>query len=152
MPNPDAVKGDTLTGFRVYGESKQPEQKCLVVLAMGTLLASTLKSLEQLSAKEREQVLVLGSCQSKLDETWLNELCELLTGYQQLITLEDGVKQGGIGEQIAYSLRDSEIEIEAIGITDLLADQASREELLLRAGLVGEALVQKVREKLKTKA
>ncbi len=107
----------------------------LVVIAIGVLVEKCLEAYEQLTEEQKQKVSILNLVNLTLSEDQIRELHSLILAADQTLILEDGAIDGGIGQQLQYALRDLDCSWEILGLTDLTADQASRDQLLEAAGL-----------------
>ena len=76
-----------------------------------------------------------------------NQLLEdLRTNHQLVITLEDGVLDGGFGEKIARYYGDSEMKVKNYGLKKEFADRFVLEELLKENHLTDTQITNEIRE------
>jgi len=63
-----------------------------------------------------------------------------------VVTIEDGVKVGGIGTRVRQDLRDAQIDtaLTEIGIPDEFLEHASRGQILERIGLTPQAIARDI--------
>ncbi len=75
--------------------------------------------------------------QSVLDEAARHRL---------VVTIEDGVKVGGIGTRVRQDLRDAQVDtaLTELGLPDEFLEHASRNELLLDAGLDADSIIARI--------
>jgi 1-deoxy-D-xylulose-5-phosphate synthase len=66
--------------------------------------------------------------------------------HRLVVTIEDGVKVGGVGTRIRQDLRDAQIDtaLTELGLPDEFLEHASRGELMLNAGLDVDSIVARV--------
>jgi 1-deoxy-D-xylulose-5-phosphate synthase len=106
----------------------------VLVCALGAMVASAIEASESLF-NEGESVDVYSlRFVRPLDEEYLVAIC---SSYDAILTIEDGVKSGGVGEEIVnvilkHGLKSS---VRILGFDSMPLPQASREELLCSAGL-----------------
>lgn len=69
-------------------------------------------------------------------------LIELARGHRLLVSLEDGIRVGGVGTRIRQVLREAGVEtaVDELGLPDSYIDHASRDEILADAGLTAEQI------------
>ncbi len=86
---------------------------------------------------------------SSIDEYYLATLSAQFDG---LVIMEDGVRTGGFGESVAAILaeRGVNVKITACGVERNPLDQASRDELLARAGLDAKGIQKVLSEMLQS--
>ncbi len=81
-----------------------------------------------------------------VDPRWVipvpTSLIELARGHRLLVSLEDGIRVGGVGTRIRQVLREAGVEtaVDELGLPDSYIDHASRDEILADAGLTAEQI------------
>jgi len=76
-----------------------------------------------------------------IDPRWVvpvaDSLVDLAARHRLVITLEDGIRVGGIGTRVRQVLREASIDtaVDELGLPDEFIDHASREEILADTGL-----------------
>lgn len=85
-----------------------------------------------------------------IDPRWVvpvpKSVLELAAEHRLVVTIEDGVKVGGIGTRVRQDLRDAQIDtaLTELGLPDEFLEHASREEILERVGLTAEAVAKQI--------
>jgi 1-deoxy-D-xylulose-5-phosphate synthase len=118
------------------------EGKQVVFLAIGAMVAPSLKAAELLAKQSVEACVVDAKFVKPLD-TGLIE--EVLTDGPALLTVEDNVIAGGFGSGVNEYLVSRGYEISRImnlGLPDKFIEHGSRDALLAEVGLTPEALAQ----------
>ena len=71
---------------------------------------------------------------------------ELAERHRLVITLEDGIRVGGIGTRVRQVLREAGVDtaVDELGLPDEFIDHASRDEILADAGLTASKIAQDV--------
>ncbi|MBO0979120.1 1-deoxy-D-xylulose-5-phosphate synthase [Microbacterium sp. SD291] len=71
---------------------------------------------------------------------------ELAARHRLVITLEDGIRVGGIGTRVRQVLREAGIDtaVDELGLPDEFIDHGSRDEILVDAGLTASKIAQDV--------
>ncbi|MDA4894457.1 MULTISPECIES: 1-deoxy-D-xylulose-5-phosphate synthase [unclassified Microbacterium] len=71
---------------------------------------------------------------------------ELAARHRLVITLEDGIRVGGIGTRVRQVLREAGVDtaVDELGVPDEFIDHASREQILEAAGLTAPKIAQDV--------
>lgn len=66
--------------------------------------------------------------------------------HRLVVTIEDGVKVGGIGTRVRQDLRDAQVDtaLTELGLPDEFLEHASRSELLLEAGLDADSIIARI--------
>ncbi len=81
-----------------------------------------------------------------VDPRWVipvpDSLIELARGHRLLVSLEDGIRVGGVGTRIRQVLREAGVEtaVDELGLPDTYIDHATRDEILADAGLTTESI------------
>lgn len=80
-----------------------------------------------------------------------SSLIELARQHRLLISIEDGIRVGGVGTRIRQALRDSGVDtaVSELGTPDEFPLHASREQLLADAGLTAERIAADVAEQVR---
>lgn len=82
-----------------------------------------------------------GITSTVIDPRWVvpvaESVADLARSHRLLISLEDGIRVGGVGTRIRQALRDAEVDtaVSELGTPDEFPEHASRNELLEAAGL-----------------
>ena len=76
-------------------------------------------------------------------------LTDLLESHKLVITLEDGVLDGGFGEKISRFYGDKDMKVLNFGATKEFTDRVSMEELYERYHLTEELIVEDIKNALK---
>jgi 1-deoxy-D-xylulose-5-phosphate synthase len=73
-------------------------------------------------------------------------IVELAASHRLVITIEDGIRVGGIGTRVRQVLRESGVDtaVDELGLPDEFIDHASREQILEDAGLTAAKIAQDV--------
>lgn len=114
-----------------------------VIVAAGITLHEAIKAREQL-LKENISVSIIDLYSIKpLDHVTIEKIA--VQASDRIITVEDHYMQGGLGQAVAFALRNSAIEIHCLAVTQLPMSGKS-EELLAWAGIDAAAIIKKIRE------
>lgn len=85
-----------------------------------------------------------------VDPRWVvpvpKSVLELSAAHRLVVSIEDGVKVGGIGTRIRQDLRDAQIDtaLTEIGLPDEFLEHASRSQILERVGLTPQAIARDI--------
>lgn len=73
-------------------------------------------------------------------------IVELAAAHRLVITIEDGIRVGGIGTRVRQVLREAGVDtaVDELGVPDTFIDHASREQILEDAGLTAAKIAQDV--------
>lgn len=114
-----------------------------LIVAAGITVHEALKAREQL-LKENISIAIIDLYSIKpLDAATIEKIA--VQAGDRIITVEDHYIQGGIGEAVAFALRNSAIEIHSLAVTKLPMS-GKPEELLAWAGIDADAIIKKVKE------
>ena len=116
--------------------------KDVLLVAVGSMATTALKVADLLAAH--------GIGATVIDPRWVvpvrNSVIELARNHRLVVTLEDGVKVGGIGTRIRQDLRRNQVDtaLNELGLPDEFLEHASRTEILDRVGLNAQAIAQDI--------
>lgn len=73
-------------------------------------------------------------------------IVELAASHRLVITIEDGIRVGGIGTRVRQVLREAGVDtaVDELGLPDAFIDHATREQILLDAGLTPAKIAQDI--------
>ncbi|SIT74766.1 1-deoxy-D-xylulose-5-phosphate synthase [Microbacterium sp. RU33B] len=73
-------------------------------------------------------------------------IVELAASHRLVITIEDGIRVGGVGTRVRQVLREAGVDtaVDELGLPDEFIDHASREQILEDAGLTASKIAQDV--------
>ncbi|MEN9748479.1 MAG: hypothetical protein RLZZ603_1171 [Actinomycetota bacterium] len=117
--------------------SEAPSKDVLLV-AVGSMAETALEVAKLLAAQ--------GIGATVVDPRWVvpvpKSVVELSRNHRLVVTIEDGVKVGGIGTRVRQDLRDAQIDtaLTEIGLPDEFLEHASRGQILERVGLTAQAI------------
>ncbi|QHC01967.1 1-deoxy-D-xylulose-5-phosphate synthase [Epidermidibacterium keratini] len=132
-PDTDAVR--SATGYDVLSQGPRPD---LALVSIGGLAPVAVEAAELLAER--------GISVTVYDPRWVvpvaGELIEELARHSCVVTLEDGLRQGGIGSAITQALRDQDtfVPTREVGLPCVFPDHASRGEVLAEFGLDAQSL------------
>ena len=116
--------------------------KDVLLVAVGPMSQTALKVSELLAAQ--------GIGATVADPRWVvpvrQSVIEMASKHRLVVTIEDGVKVGGIGTRIRQDLRAQQIDtaLNELGLPDEFLEHASRSEILDRVGLSPQAIAQDI--------
>ena len=85
-----------------------------------------------------------------IDPRWVipvqRSVIDLAAAHRLVITIEDGIRVGGIGTRVRQVLREAGVDtaVDELGLPDEFIAHASREQILEDAGLVASKIAQDV--------
>ncbi len=116
--------------------------KDVLLVAVGAMAPVALKVAELLSAH--------GIGATVIDPRWVvpvrQTVIDLARDHRIVISIEDGVRVGGIGTRIRQDLRANQIDtpLNELGLPDEFLEHASRNEILDRIGLSAQSITQEI--------
>ncbi len=116
--------------------------KDVLIVSVGAMANTALKIAELLAAH--------GIGATVVDPRWVvpvrQSVIELASNHRLVVTLEDGVKVGGIGTRIRQELRSQQVDtaLNELGLPDEFIEHASRSEILERVGLTAQLIAQDI--------
>jgi len=116
--------------------------KDVLIVAVGAMASTALKVSELLAAH--------GIGATVIDPRWVvpvrQSVIDLARNHRLVVTLEDGVKVGGIGTRIRQELRSQQVDtaLNELGLPDEFIEHASRSEILERVGLTAQIIAQDI--------
>jgi 1-deoxy-D-xylulose-5-phosphate synthase len=114
----------------------------LEIVAVGAMATVAIKVAELLAAH--------GIGATVIDPRWVvpvrQSVLDLAKDHRLVVTLEDGVRVGGIGTRIRQDLRAAQIDtaLNELGLPDEFLEHASRNEILDRVGLKAQDIAQEI--------
>ena len=110
----------------------------MLIVAIGAFASMGMQIAELLKAQ--------GIGATVIDPRWVvpvqPAVIELASRHRLVITLEDGIRVGGIGTRVRQVLREAGIDtgVDELGLPGEFLDHASRDEILADAGLTAEKI------------
>ncbi|MFF2012734.1 1-deoxy-D-xylulose-5-phosphate synthase [Streptomyces sp. NPDC058195] len=138
---PEVAAVDTIGGMDVLRGSAQDGADVLLV-SVGALAPMCLDIADRLAEQ--------GIRTTVLDPRWIKPVNEQLPAIASrhglVVTVEDGVRAGGVGSAIAQSLRDAEVDVPLrdFGVPVEFLDHAERSRVMGRVGLTAADIARRV--------
>ncbi|MBF4569212.1 1-deoxy-D-xylulose-5-phosphate synthase [Plantibacter sp. VKM Ac-2880] len=126
-------------GVDVLRTTEQPD---VLIVAVGPMAPIAIEVADRLAQQ--------GIGATVVDPRWVVPVAESLVGlsaaHRLVITIEDGIRVGGIGTRIRQTLREAGVDtaVDELGVPDEFIDHASREEILEDAGLTAQQIARDV--------
>ena len=117
----------------------------VAILALGNFFGLGEDVARELSARGIKPTLVNPRYASELDTQVLDDIAKT---HSAVITLEDGVLDGGFGEKVARYLAPTGTRVRCLGLPRAFVDRYDAGELLERCGLTVDAVVASALESL----
>ena len=121
---------------------REGSSKDVLLLGVGSMSSLALQAAEILSAQGIECTVI--------DPRWVvpvaQSVLSMASEHRLVVTIEDGVKVGGIGTRVRQDLRDAQIDtaLTELGLPDEFLEHATRDEILERVGLTAEAVAEQI--------
>lgn len=126
-------------GVEVLVES---ERNDVLIITVGPMAAMGVDVAERLQAQ--------GIGATVIDPRWVvpvaQSVIQLAREHRLVITIEDGIRVGGVGTRIRQDLRAAGVDtaVDELGVPDEFIDHASREQILSDAGLTAQQIARDV--------
>lgn len=151
---------DAPTVVRFPKGAVSPELPAIERLADGTdvlwqhgeqdVLLVGIGPMAQLAMDVAERLRAQGIGATVIDPRWVvpvqPSVVELAASHRLVITIEDGIRVGGIGTRVRQVLREAGVDtaVDELGLPDAFIDHATREQILDDAGLTAAKIAQDV--------
>jgi 1-deoxy-D-xylulose-5-phosphate synthase len=125
------------------------EGKDLAVITIGTMSKPTQKAIEQIESSYNATVAHYDIRFLKpMDQDLLHEISRK---FKQIITIEDGVIQGGFGSAVLEFMSDNNysVQVKRLGIPDSFIEHGTPDELYAMLGLDVDGITRSIDECLK---
>jgi len=122
---------------------KSSDKDVACIIGAGITVHEALKAYEQLKS-DGVFVAVIDLYSIKpLDHVTIEKIANRSS--KRIITVEDHYLHGGLGEAVTYALRNSDIKVDCLAVTQL-PRSGTPEELLAFAGIDAQAIMQKIQK------
>lgn len=108
----------------------------VAIIAEGPFLETALRAAEILRSKGVTPTVINPRVLSRVDE----ECLDSLKGYRHVITVEDGIVDGGFGQKVAAYFGTSPVKVTCLGLKKEFVDRYNVAELLKANGLTPEQI------------
>ena len=121
---------------------REAAHKDVLLVAVGPMAKIALQTAERLAAQ--------GIGATVVDPRWVipvpESIVALARDYRLVVTIEDGIRVGGIGTRIRQDLRAAGVDtaVDELGLPDRFIDHGSRDELLEDAGLTDRQIARDI--------
>ena len=121
---------------------KESAAKDVLIMSVGSMASTALQVAELLSAQ--------GIGSTVVDPRWVvpvpKSVVQMSAEHRLVVTIEDGIKVGGIGTRVRQDLRDAQIDtaLTEIGLPDEFIDHATRNQILEETGLTAQAIARDI--------
>lgn len=120
----------------------QSASKDVLIVAVG-VMAETALGVAQLLAAQ-------GIGATVIDPRWVipvrRSILEMAAEHRLVVTIEDGIRVGGIGTRIRQAMRTAQVDtaLNEVGLPDEFLEHASRNEILERTGLTPKTIARDI--------
>lgn len=121
---------------------KESSAKDVLIMSVGSMASTALQVADLLAAQ--------GIGATVIDPRWVvpvpRSVVEMSAEHRLVVTIEDGIKVGGIGTRVRQDLREAQIDtaLTEIGLPDEFIDHATRNQILEDAGLTAQAIARDI--------
>ncbi len=121
---------------------KESPAKDVLIVAVGAMAGVALEAAELLAAQ--------GIGATVVDPRWVvpvsKSVVDLAADHRLVVTIEDGVRVGGIGTRIRQALRAAEVDtaLNELGLPDEFLEHATRNQILERVGLTAQSIARDI--------
>jgi 1-deoxy-D-xylulose-5-phosphate synthase len=121
---------------------REAAHRDVLLVAVGPMAAVAMRVADRLAAQ--------GIGATVVDPRWVipvpTSIIELAREHRLLVSIEDGVRVGGVGTRIRQDLRAAGVDtaVEELGLADEFIDHASRDEILEDAGLTDQRIARDI--------
>ena len=121
---------------------KQSASKDVLIMSVGAMASTALQVADLLAAQ--------GIGATVIDPRWVvpvpKSVVTMSAEHRLVVTIEDGIKVGGIGTRVRQDLRDAQVDtaLTEIGLPDEFIDHATRNEILEDAGLTAQSIARDI--------
>jgi 1-deoxy-D-xylulose-5-phosphate synthase len=121
---------------------KQSSAKDVLIMSVGAMATTALQVADLLAAQ--------GIGATVVDPRWVvpvpKSVVKMSAEHRLVVTIEDGIKVGGIGTRVRQDLRDAQVDtaLTEIGLPDEFIDHATRNQILEDTGLTAQAIARDI--------
>jgi 1-deoxy-D-xylulose-5-phosphate synthase len=114
------------------------------------VLIVSIGSFAQLGLDVAERLAQQGIGATVIDPRWVipvaSSLVDMAREHRLVITIEDGVRVGGVGTRIRQAMREAGVDtaVDELGLPNSFIDHATREQILADAGLTAQDIARDV--------
>lgn len=117
------------TDFSRYDVVEQGSE--VAIIGEGAMLATALEAAELLKAKGITPTVINPRILSSIDK----ECLDTLVGYERVITIDDGIVDGGFGEKVAAYLAPTGTKVSCLGLKKEFVDRYDYQQILKDNGM-----------------
>lgn len=120
----------------------QSASKDVLILTVGAMASVGLQVAELLAAQ--------GIGATVIDPRWVvpvaKSVVEMAADHRLVVTVEDGIKVGGIGTRVRQDMRAAQVDtaLNEVGLPDEFLEHASRAEIMERVGMTAQSIARDI--------
>ena len=128
-----------------YGKSERlGEGKDIAIFALGSMVSTAEHIREKLKSKNINPILVNARFAKPIDLKAIDELCK--EGVKELVVMEEGVLNGGIGQEIEDYVHDRnyDVKVTLISLPDAYVEHGNVSKLREALGINSDSILKKI--------
>ncbi len=132
-----------ISGRGVFVRKEDSKKEKMLIISLGSLLSEAEKCADLLEERDISADIYNMRFIAPVD---IDYLFDIVSNYNLTVFVEDGVKTGGLGEQLAARMFENDLKshFRYFGAPDKFLGQATRGELIKQCGLDGESLMKNI--------
>ncbi|RBR30601.1 1-deoxy-D-xylulose-5-phosphate synthase [Enterococcus cecorum] len=134
-------KADTTNYNQLYQNEVVQAGSKVAVMGVGNFFGLAEEVIAALAKENIQATLINPKFISGVDETLLTELTN---NHQLVVTLEDGITDGGYGQTVASFLGNTDVKVQNYGLDKAFHDRYVASELLAENGITVENIVKNI--------
>lgn len=134
-------KADTTDYNQLYQNEVVQAGSTVAVMGVGNFFGLAEEVIAALAKENIQATLINPKFISGVDETLLTELTN---NHQLVVTLEDGITDGGYGQTVASFLGNTDVKVQNYGLDKAFHDRYVASELLAENGITVENIVKNI--------
>jgi 1-deoxy-D-xylulose-5-phosphate synthase len=132
-------------GVGIGARKAVPGDGSVCILAVGKLLANAVKAAQTLQSEHIEVTVWDVRCCAPLDDDMIADAAN----HQHVITVEDGIREGGVGMSIADRIHElADVHVDTLGIPTRFIPAAKPDRIIASLGLDADGIANAVRAAL----
>ena len=120
------------------------EGKDLAIIALGSMVSTAIHIKEKLKSRNIDPIIVNARFAKPIDFSIIDEVCE--KGIKELVVMEEGVRNGGIGQEIEDYVHDKSyaVKVSLITIPDAYVEHGNVSKLREALELDSDSIISKI--------
>lgn len=128
-----------------YGKSELLyDGKDIAILALGSMVSTAIHIKDKLKSKNIDPIIVNVRFAKPIDLNIVDEVCK--KGIKELVVMEEGVRSGGIGQEIEDYVHDKgyDVKVTLITIPDAYVEHGNVSKLREALGINSDSILEKI--------